>query len=1300
MKILLFSSFLLFSFFYRPQSVYRFRNYTINEGLSQSSVSCIVEDDNHALWIGTQDGLNRFDGKTFEVFSSDDTPGLESEYIKSSLKTKDGKLWFGTTNGLTVYNPINEQFKTFSLGAKTALQIESISQDENGLIWLGTMGRGLFSFDPKTLKFKSFQKLIPSKKILLVFIASDNTLFVSTEDRGIFRINAKRNSVKKINLLSDSKGIINVLRLVQYHDKSILIGTNQGVFQCSLRTNRCRQAFPGINKRFGAVSVSDIYKTTGNYWYIGTTNIGLITITPEGNIYNSMQDLFQKHALLFNDINTLFRDINGTFWIGTERGISSFNPINKGILGIGPSANLEQGIPSPNVWSFAEDQEAKFVFIGTDNAVSRFDRSTGKFEQYYREKEKKTTSEIIEKAVHSISIDNENHLYLGCSDGFFELTIKDSKNYQFKEIAFLKNVSFLKQKRIYTVLKWKEGEYFLGSKAGVCYVNFKTKQTQIFEHNSKNPENSITLGACRLIFKDLQNRVWFATSSGELSLLSVKNGEKRITPYKYNAVLLKNSKDYINSICQTSPNEFWLGYFGSGLMHYNLKTKQTKTYTRKNGLPNNSIYAVLKDEKGKLWISTNKGLSCFNPSNQVFVNYSEKDGLMSNEFNLGASLSSKTGELFFGGIYGYNYFDPKQFVEKNKTIDVCITKFKLDKFWLKPNEKGSPLTKPIYLSKYIELGYKQRSFTVRFQPSDLSNPDQVNYKYILEGSDEGEQFLGSFNEIHFNALSPGDYLLQVSARIGESTWGKPAKLTIHVKPPFWGSWWFITISIVLTALLIIWIIRKRIDYERREQVRLEMKIAERTREIRAQNEKIEKQKKQLQEEKSKVEEQQRLLQIEKDKTEKLLKNIIPAETVEELKNKGKASARAYKVVSVLFTDFVGFTKIAEHMNPTELVNKLDVYFRKFDEIVLANNLEKIKTIGDAYMCAGGVPVRNNTNPIDTCLAALQIQDYMRKLKNEALINNVEYWDLRLGINTGEVTAGVIGSQKFAYDIWGATVNQAQRMEMLGEPGKVTITGATFRYIEPYFECVFRGKVQSKSKGLVDMYTVERIKPELSQNGEGIFPNERFQLIVNLHHYSSINYYKAERHIMKVLEKGLSEKLHYHSIQHTRDVVKAVERIALSEGVTDEGLFLLKSAATYHDAGFVEQYDKNEPVGARLAQEILPKYGYTEQHIATIKDLIFVTQIPHNPKNKLEEIMCDADLDYLGRDDFHEIADKLRKELREHGKISSDRKWDEIQVVFLEQHHYFTETSIKTRQDKKNKNLKEVKERLVKNDYAD
>ena len=231
-----------------------------------------------------------------------------------------------------------------------------------------------------------------------------------------------------------------------------------------------------------------------------------------------------------------------------------------------------------------------------------------------------------------------------------------------------------------------------------------------------------------------------------------------------------------------------------------------------------------------------------------------------------------------------------------------------------------------------------------------------------------------------------------------------------------------------------------------------------------------------------------------------------------------------------------------------------------------------------------------------------------------------------------------------------------------------------------------------------MYVVERIKPELSKKGEGIVPNEKFQKVVNLHHYSSINYYKAERHIMRVLEQELSVNLHYHSIAHTKDVVYAVERLALAENVTDEGLFLLKSAATYHDAGFVEKYENNESIGARMADEILPLYGYTKEHIQRIKELIYVTEIPHKPKNKLEEIICDADLDYLGRADFHEIAARLCKELIEHGKVDSPKQWDEIQVSFLTKHKYFTKTAKRTRSKKKLLNLQEVKERLLRDEY--
>ena len=1277
----------------QAQVAYRFRNFDINNGLSQSSVTAIVQDNIGTLWVGTQDGLNRFDGQGFEVFTSDDTPGLESSYIHSGLKDKSGILWFGTSVGLTSYNPRIDKFSSIKKAFHGAISVESLTQDASQTIWIGTATMGLAYLDNNQIKLSDVK--LPSKRIHYLKAIANYSLIVATEDKGVFLVNTERNTVTKI----DSQGndlLVNDAEKLD--DKQLLFATNKGLWKYNIESQKPTPFLTQIEAEFGIVEFAAVYVKSPHEIYIASVGNGLLTAIQdkgEYQIIQSKQDFFQKNALLFNELTKLYSDRNGALWIGSQRGLSCFDPKNEGFLGVGPSGNLTQGLPSESVWGFAETTDGKNLFVATDIALSKLDREKGKFEQFYFSK----GSDNAEKNIISIYLVSDERILVGANDGLYDF-VQNGSAYSFQKIPFKGIDNATDFQRIYKILPYKEHRYFLATKGGVLLYNDLDKSFLPFVNNPKKPQTTIGAGLCRVVYKGLDGTFYFATSTGGLYQLKEKNGNLEIVPHKFHTQILAATKDNVASLLQTSKRDLWIGTSGSGLLKLDLSTGKIKTYTRKNGLPNNFVYGILPDAHGNLWLSTNKGLCRLNIVSGLCANYAEVNGLMSNEFNTGAYFKAQNGELYFGGIAGYNFFNPELLDEDLDQVYVTFAKIRFEDNWIVPGKNALIKTTLPYISK-LEIPYDKHSFTLKFITSDLLNRNLYQYKYQLVGSDEGDVYLGSSDEIHFSSLSPGNYTLKVYVRRLDGEWMEsPVALGLEIAAPFWWKWWFWLIVLFISTLLIYWFVHNRIDQARREQIRLEMKIVERTKEIRAQNMKIEYQKKVIEEEKEKVEQQRHLLEIEKDKTDRLLRNIIPESTAEELKTKGKASARAYKTVSVLFTDFVGFTKIAEGLKPTELVNKLDVYFSRFDEIIVKNNLEKIKTIGDAYMCAGGVPVRNNTNPIDAVLAALQIQDYMNSLKNDAIAKNEEYWELRLGINTGEVTAGVIGSERLAYDIWGATVNQAQRMEMMGEPGRVTVSGSTFKLIEPYFECTYRGKVKSKSQGLIEMFTVERIKPELSVDEEGLYPNERFHQIVNLHLYSSINYYKAERHIMKVLEKGLSPKLHYHSIEHTKDVVRAVERYALMEGVTDEGLFLLKSAATYHDAGFVENYEKNEPIGARMAGEILPKYGYSDQHIQLIEELIFVTQIPHKPKNKLEEIICDADLDYLGRDDFHEIADRLRKELREYGKIDSDRKWDEMQVAFLNMHKYFTATAIASRQAKKMQNLKEVMERLERNEYKD
>ncbi|HEX4886601.1 MAG TPA: adenylate/guanylate cyclase domain-containing protein [Luteibaculaceae bacterium] len=456
---------------------------------------------------------------------------------------------------------------------------------------------------------------------------------------------------------------------------------------------------------------------------------------------------------------------------------------------------------------------------------------------------------------------------------------------------------------------------------------------------------------------------------------------------------------------------------------------------------------------------------------------------------------------------------------------------------------------------------------------------------------------------------------------------------------------------------------------------------------------IEEKVKQITEQKLKIEGQQKKLLIEKKKLDNILQNIFPVDVADELKSKGKVSPKHYSSVTVMFTDIKSFTQIAETYRPTDLVKILDKYFSKFDEIISKYRLEKIKTIGDSYMCAGGLPTRNKTHPVDMIVAALEIQDWITSLKKEFISKGEDFLDLKIGIHTGEATAGVVGKKRFAYDVWGNTVNVAHRMEETGVIEKVNISGKTHSLTEPFFDFTYRGQLPAKNKGVLSMYFVDGIKKELSVGGLGKEPTPMFWEYVNLHFYSKMDFRNLEKYLISFLAKNLPENLYYHGLHHTIQVERYTEEIALAEGIRGEELFYLKTAALLHDAGFTEAYERNEEIGAKIAERILPNFGYSAQQIERIRQLILATRVPQQPQNHLEKILCDADLFYLGSTDFHPIANALGRELIERGYVKTMMDWDKIQVRFLSEHVYHTDYARKKARPEKLARLEEIKYRL-------
>lgn len=429
------------------------------------------------------------------------------------------------------------------------------------------------------------------------------------------------------------------------------------------------------------------------------------------------------------------------------------------------------------------------------------------------------------------------------------------------------------------------------------------------------------------------------------------------------------------------------------------------------------------------------------------------------------------------------------------------------------------------------------------------------------------------------------------------------------------------------------------------------------------------------------------------KINSLLKNIFPENVLNALNKKGKFSPTRIENGIVLFTDFVHFSQKAKRIKPMKLLKKLEFYFNQFDEIIERYNLEKIKTIGDSYMVIGGVTEQNNSPAIRACLAALEMRDLMINEKNQSEALNSEYWEIRIGIHSGPLVAGIIGTKKISFDVWGDTVNIASSAEHNSESNQITITSAVREQIGNYFVTNERGEIEIKKRGgKISMYFLEKLKKKYSLYDEGKIPNQEIRVLCDL---TNIDFNHMRRDILSRLQSLLPEELIYHDISHTLNVEKAALIYAKLEGVSDEDTHLLQTAVLFHDAGFIVSNYDNEKFGVQLAKKTLPKYGYTDNQIQIISSIIETTKFnAKEPQTILEKIMKDADHDYLGREDYFKVAQKLRDELENYGKKMNEIEWIEFQIDYLEKKHkFYTQTAQNIRKQSKQNRINDLKTQL-------
>lgn len=426
----------------------------------------------------------------------------------------------------------------------------------------------------------------------------------------------------------------------------------------------------------------------------------------------------------------------------------------------------------------------------------------------------------------------------------------------------------------------------------------------------------------------------------------------------------------------------------------------------------------------------------------------------------------------------------------------------------------------------------------------------------------------------------------------------------------------------------------------------------------------------------------------------LLNNIFPETVLEDLNRYGKFSPKRIENGVVLFTDFVGFSQKASKIKPLQLLKKLELYFTQFDEIIGRYKLEKIKTIGDSYMVIGGVTEHNNEPALRASLAALEIRDFMINEKSVAQAMKQDYWEIRIGIHMGPLVAGIIGTKKFNFDVWGDTVNIASRSEQNADPNTINITDSVAQQIMNYFDLRSRGEMEIKKRGgSIEMYYLESLKVDYSQYKEGKIANGELRSLCQL---SNVDMDHMRKDLLNRLKASLPEEIVYHDLAHTLNVEKAALRLAKLEGLDEEETLILQTAVLYHDTGYIINDKDNELFAINLVKANLPKFGYNASQIQQIIQIIEATQ--HNNHNKpstlLEKIMCDADHDYFGRADYYAVSKKLRMELENYGIEMTNKEWVIYQLNYLENmHEFYTDTAKNIRQYGKNLRIQELKKIL-------
>lgn len=780
---------------------------TTKNGLSSNTVNVILKDKAGLLWFGTDDGLDKFDGNSFRIYrhKPDDSTSLPSNEILSIHEDRAGNLWIGTGGGsLTLYDRTKDAFLRFPgkvVGSRIKSNvIRAVRSDYLGRIWVIHFA-GFDVVDPKTGEVINIPLQAGAPKItsgLSAFEDSRHRMWIGTTN-GLFQYDPATLVMKQFQTINGDPSSLpgnGINTITEDRIGNVWIGTNQGL---SLYINAGDKFFNYYKngeegKSLSGNNVQSIASAGGKLW-IGTGNGLDILDIATGHITQYFADFRNNNSLTAQSIRSIYLDNEGICWLGTfgggiskyDRNLSIFNSVTSNIFD-------ENGLQSSWVSAFADAGDGN-IFVGTGGGLSLFNSKTRLFHHIDLKPSPHQTGYL---SISSLLMNSRHKLMIGTyTNGLY---LFDPANQKLQKIINSDETQQLNSNEIFCMAEDRKGNIWVGTNGNG--INVLNSEYKVIHRYTPKPKyaNDIQLpinGFIRDLQLDTRGNIWIATHGGGVVMFEPATGKSRL----FSTWTSHLPDDKVLSLLLDKNGNVWAGTFGGGLVMFKKDTYEQVVYGEREGLLNSSIYNILEDQQGLIWVSTNKVISSIEPASRKVHNYTHHNGVQNNNFLQNSGLRLPGGELYFGGVEGFNYFNPSQFIKNNNVPRIVMTDLRISNRSVIPSSEG-PIRENISVARQINLDYKQ-NFALSFVGLNYTSSEQNQYAYKLEGFDDDWNYVGNSNTASYMNLDPGEYVFHVRASNNDGVWNNEgSSIKIFVHPPFWRSTYaYIFYVIAIIALL-------------------------------------------------------------------------------------------------------------------------------------------------------------------------------------------------------------------------------------------------------------------------------------------------------------------------------------------------------------------------------------------------------------------------------------------------------------------------------------------------------------------